>query len=307
MTTEQTAKPKRGLGRGLNALFEDDEAEYPQVDPESPGATGPVPGGRQTLGVDQLQPGLFQPRTLFDDESLDELASSIKQHGLLQPILVRPLKGDTGRFEIIAGERRWRASQKAGLHMVAVIIQEFSDEEALEIGLIENLQREDLNPVDEAMGYKKLIDTYGHTQEDIADSIGKSRSYVANMVRLLNLPDKVLGKLEVGDISMGHARALVSAADPEELLRKILAGGLSVRETEKLAARESGKDKKSKSGSAAPAGKTPDVIALENMLSGDLGMRVTVESKDTQGKVTIEFKNLDQLDELIKKLTAVYA
>ncbi len=295
----QANPKKRGLGRGLNALFEDEEGYTGEPDVEVLEAAGHK---RQSVGIEQLGPSPLQPRKLFEQESLDELAESIKAHGLLQPIIVRKSPGEDEQFEIIAGERRWRASQKAQLHEVPIIVLELSDIEALEIALIENLQREDLNPVDEAMGYQRLLDEYGHTQEQLAETLGKSRSHVANMVRLLNLPDVVLAFLERGDLSTGHARALITAKEPESLAKQIVSQGLSVRQTEKLAAEASGRPQKSASKSKKPA-KDVDTIALEEDVSTALGMRVSIDSKDGQaGKVTIQFKSLDQLDELLKKL-----
>lgn len=294
-----TPKP-RGLGRGLNALFEDEEGTYPQ-----PSEHGQTPGAkRQTIGIDLMRPGAFQPRTLFNEDSLNELAQSIKTHGLLQPIVVRPLNG--GLYEIIAGERRWRASQRAGLHDIPAIIMELTDTEALEIALVENLQREDLNPVDEAMGYKKLMDEFKHTQEQLAEALGKSRSHVANMVRLLALPDVVLAFLERGDLTAGHARALITAEKPEALAKEIVARKLSVRETERLVASTNGRAKKSKSpgGAAAPAGKDVDTLALEREISNIIGMSVSIDSRNGQaGKLFVEFKSLDQLDDLIARLS----
>lgn len=287
----------RGLGRGLNALFEDEESVYPQADAE-----GLTPGRqRMLLGVGQLSPGTVQPRQSFDEEALAELADSIRQHGLLQPILVRPDKSQDDQYEIIAGERRWRAAQKAQLHDVPVVILDLTDVEALEIGLIENLQREDLNPVEEAHGYKKLQEEYGHTQEQIAEALGRSRPHVANMVRLLTLPDKVLKYLEKNEISTGHARALITAKDPEALAREVVAKGLNVRETEALAAEFSGRPQKKTS---KPRGKDADTIALETEMSNTLGMRVTIDTRDGQkGTLKVEFKSLDQLDDLLQRLS----
>lgn len=292
------ANPKnRGLGRGLNALFEDDE-EFTGVGEASAAPSG---SGRANVGIELLQQSQIQPRKLFEEESLLELADSIKSHGLLQPILVR--KSDGGQYEIIAGERRWRAAQKAQLHEVPVIILELTDVEALEIALIENLQREDLNPVDEAMGYQRLMNEYSYTQEQLAESMGKSRPHIANMLRLLNLPDVVLAYLERGDLTAGHARALVTAADPEQLARAVVNSGLSVRQTEKLAAEASGKSTKEKK-STSRHQKDVDTLALEKDLSDHLGMRVAIDSKDgASGKVSISFKSLDQLDEILKKLS----
>lgn len=294
------SNPKnRGLGRGLNALFEDDE-EFSGVGEvvEAPSSNS----GRMVVGIELLQQSKIQPRKIFDDESLNELADSIKTHGVLQPIVVRATDDDG--YEIIAGERRWRASQKAQLHEVPVIVLELTDTEALEIALIENLQREDLNAVDEAMGYQRLMNEYSYTQEQLAESLGKSRSHIANMTRLLNLPDVVLAYLERGELSAGHARALVPAADPEKLARAVVSGGLSVRQTEKLASEASGKSSSKSSKSKAPA-KDVDTLALEKDLSDRLGMRVAIDSKDGKsGKVSISFKSLDQLDEVLKRLSS---
>lgn len=297
-----TISPKsRGLGRGLNALFEDDEEFTPPIDGGASAGSDGSSKGRMLVGIEQLQQSQLQPRKLFEEESLNELAESIKTHGLLQPIIVRKNEGED-TYEIIAGERRWRASQKAQLHEVPVIVLELTDVEALEIALIENLQREDLNAVDEAMGYQRLMNEYQYTQEQLAEQLGKSRSHIANMVRLLNLPDVVLAYLERGDLTAGHARALVPAADPEKLAREVVAKGLSVRQTEVLAAEASGKT--SKAAKSVKPKKDVDTLALEKDLSDNLGMRVSVDSKNGKaGKVSIAFKSLDQLDDLLKRLS----
>lgn len=301
--SEAAMNPKnRGLGRGLNALFEDEEEFGADTVEDFPVVDAPVKAGGTTLGVEQLEPSRFQPRKIFDDESISELAESIKSHGLLQPIVVRE-DTENGIYEIIAGERRWRAAQKAQLHEVPVIIKEMTDLEALEIALIENLQREDLNPVDEAMGFQRLMKDYGYTQEQLAESLGKSRSYVANIVRLLNLPDLVLGYVERGDLTAGHARALVTAENPEELAKFVIEQELSVRETEKLASDNSARPQ-AKSSSSKGSSKDVDTLALEKDLSDQLGMRVSIDSADgKKGKISIEFKSLDQLDEVLKKLS----
>lgn len=298
-----TMDPKnRGLGRGLNALFEDEETGFTPgvaVAPSSEAARG-----RMNVGIDQLQPSKFQPRKLFEEDSLQELASSIKAHGVLQPILVRQHKTEDGQYEIIAGERRWRAAQMAQLHEVPVVIRKLTDVEALEIALIENLQREDLNPVDEAMGYKKLMEEHDYTQEKLAAAMGKSRPHIANMVRLLTLPDVVLAFLERGDLSSGHARALIGTEDPVALAKEIVAGSLSVRQTEELVAQSSDKPQKQKASAAGALAKGADTIALERELENKLGMRVSIDSKSGQkGKVTIEWKSLDQLDEILRKIS----
>lgn len=295
----------RGLGRGLNALFEDEEnTRFDELE-----AKKTLGSGRTVLGVDQMEPGRFQPRKIFDAATIDELADSIKQHGILQPLLVRKNPNNPARYEIIAGERRWRAAQKARLHEVPVIIREMSDQDALEIALIENLQREDLNPVDEAMSYKRLMEDHDYTQEKLAQTLGKSRPYIANMVRLLSLSDVVLGYLERGDLSTGHARALITSDNQDALARQIVEQKLSVRETEKLVSGGGQTDAQTaqttaKSTSSSSYTKDTDTLALENDLSNHLGMRVQIKSKNGKsGTLMIDFKTLDQLDNLLKKLS----
>ena len=303
MSDDEEKKPSsRGLGRGLNALFEDEEGIYPQADME-----GQTPGRkREMVGIGQLQPGKLQPRHVFDEEKIAELADSIKQHGVLQPLLVRRDPHLDDHYEIIGGERRWRAAQKAQLHEVPVLILELDDTQALEIALIENLQREDLNPIDEALGYQKLMEDYGHTQEKLAEAMGKSRSHVANMVRLLKLPASVQEMVADNGLSMGHARALITAKDPASVAKAVLAKGLSVRETEALAADMSDKPKKAggKKAASKKTGKDADTLALEAEVSNALGMNVTIDSKNgKEGSLEIKFKSLDQLDELLHRLS----
>lgn len=301
MSDDEKKPSSRGLGRGLNALFEDEEGIYPQAD-----MAGQTPGRkRDMVGVGQLQPSGLQPRHVFDDEKIAELAESIKQHGVLQPLLVRRDPNLDDHYEIIGGERRWRAAQKAQLHEVPVIILELDDTQALEIALIENLQREDLNPIDEALGYQKLMEDYGHTQEKLAEAMGKSRSHVANMVRLLKLPAAVQEMVADNGLSMGHARALITAKDPVALAKDVLAKGLSVRETEALAADLSDKPKKASSKKVSKkTGKDADTIALEQEVSNAIGMNVSIDSKNGQaGTLAISFKSLDQLDELLHRLS----
>lgn len=301
----------RGLGRGLNALFEDDEegvAASPGAAPVegAPAAEGSAKG-RMMMGIEKIHPGRLQPRQVFDEEALGELAASIRAHGLLQPLLVREDSEKPGMYEIIAGERRWRAAQKAQLHEVPVNVLTLDDAKVLEVGLVENLQREDLNPVEEARGYKKLTEDYGHTQEKLAEILGKSRPHVANMMRLLGLPDKVLGFLEKGEISAGHARALLTSKDALATAKKVISQGLSVRQTEALVAKEAGRPEKKKSGSSASAtAKDADTIALEEELSSFLGMRVTISpTGDGAGTVQVAYKTLDQLDDVVHRLTQV--
>ena len=317
MMAERTHKA-RGLGRGLNALFEDEEEAFAVSDSDgfvsretsASGAAGaPVDkvgsAGRQTVGVELLSAGFAQPRQRFDEDSIAQLAESIKVHGLLQPILVRPHPEKDGEYEIIAGERRWRAAQKAQLHEVPVIIREMEDAQALEIALIENLQREDLNPVDEAQGYRKLLDDYNHTQAQLAEALGKSRSHIANMTRLLTLSKGALGLLERGELSVGHARALITLDHADDIAKKVVAGGLSVRQTEVLVAEVGGKPK-SMSAKKAKKLKDVNIIELENSLANALGLKVSIDpagARGDRGKVMLEYKTLDQLDIILKHLT----
>jgi len=300
-TKDKIDPKKRGLGRGLNALFEDEEGVYPQ-----PGTEGQTPGLKRTMmGIGQMEPGAYQPRRHFTDESIAELAESIATHGVLQPIIVRQKPGFNGVYEIVAGERRWRAAQRAKLHEVPVIIKELGDEQALEIALIENLQREDLNPVEEAQGYKQLMEEFGHTQEQTAKALGKSRSHVANTIRLLTLPRPVVDLIRSGKLSAGHARTIITSSDPEALAKQIIEQGLNVRDAEKLAADTSGRSSGKKKAKTA---KDVDTIALEKEISNALGMKVTIDvKKDSKGirggALKVDFKSLDQLDEILHRLS----
>lgn len=308
-TTEDEAGDEglQGLGRGLNALFDDEETsavidEIEQRIQSEPDDSRP----RHTIGVEQLYPSPFQPRRIFSDDSIAELASSIAQYGVLQPLLVREDPANAGNYEIIAGERRWRAAQKAQLHEVPVILLDISELDAFKIALIENLQREDLDPIDEAMGYQKLLEEYGQTQEDLANAVGKSRPHITNMVRLLNLPSDVQAHLSAGDLTMGHARALITSDNPSTLAKQVISKGLSVRQTEKMAADKKGVEQKTRTRTtSAPKAKSKDAdtIALENDISNALGMQVEIDSTDGKsGKISIEFKSLDQLDEVLHRL-----
>ena len=303
---------KRGLGRGLDALFQDQRKEEESFQPKmkrgeelareaASAAVAPqaVAGPQRRLAVDKLVPGKFQPRRYFEDEALDQLAESIATHGVLQPLLVRPLNNNM--FEIIAGERRWRAAQKAQVHEVPVVIQELGDQDALEIALIENLQREDLTAIEEADGYQRLMDEFGHTQDALARQLGKSRSHVANMLRLLKLPAPVQNLIQIGSISAGHARALVGAKDPGQLADLIISKGLSVRQIESLVQKSA--DGKLKPGRRKSRNeKDVDILALEELTSNKLGMRVTIDSDGGAGKLSIEYSTLDQLDDLLARL-----
>ncbi len=307
-SSDDGASGLQGLGRGLNALFDDEEStsvvaaieEKIQSEPEGNRR-------RQSIPIEQLYPSRFQPRRIFSDDSIDELAGSIAQYGVLQPLLVREDPENPDHFEIIAGERRWRASQRAQLHDVPVILLELDELEAFKIALIENLQREDLNPIDEALGYQRLLEDYDQTQEQLAKAVGKSRPHITNMVRLLGLPSVVQAHLGAGDISMGHARALITSDQPEVLVKQVISKGLSVRQTEKFAAEKKGVAQKKRTKSGAPAkaanAKDADTIALENDISTALGMRVSIDSADGKsGQLSVEFKTLDQLDEVLHRL-----
>lgn len=287
---------KKGLGRGLSALLGDDVRVDAQAGGEGETAAGA--DGPQFLGIELIVANPGQPRRRFDETALQELADSIREKGLLQPILVRPLPSDPGLYEIVAGERRWRAAQKAQLHRVPVIVRPFSDSEALEIAIIENIQRQDLSPVEEARAYQKLIDERGHSHEALAQILGKSRSHVANMLRLLGLPNAVLNQVDEGALSMGHARALITAADPVALARQVVEKCLSVRETERLTTQARGGGGKARAG----ASKDPDIRALENDISQTLGLKVAISHQGKGGQLLIKYGNLDQLDELCQRL-----
>lgn len=300
---------KRGLGRGLGALFEDEEVGYTLS-----AASAPAPATLnklQTLGIDQLRPGKFQPRQNFRNEELDELAASIRSYGLLQPLLVRPdTQAGAESYEIVAGERRWRAAQKAGIHSVPVIIKVLDDFQALEIGLIENLQRTDLGALEEARAFERLMRDFAYTHADVAEHVGKSRSYITNMTRLLTLPPSVQEMLDQDLISTGHARALINADEPHLLGEWVQMRKLSVRELEELIAtrREEAERKAGRGSASGGTGhgkpkKDADMRALEKRLSDALGMRVTLEARGQTGALKINFKTLDQLDTLLDLLS----
>lgn len=286
---------RRGLGRGLSALMAD---VVPQAAPEEAPRRPDL-----RVPIERLEPNPNQPRRDFPEEALAELAASIREKGIIQPLIVRnnPRKSDS--YEIVAGERRWRAAQIAQLHDVPVLLRDFDDGEVLEIAIIENIQRADLNPVEEAMGYRQLMDRFGHTQEKLAEALSKSRSHIANLLRLLNLPAEVQAWLREGKLSAGHARALVTAEDPVALARQVIARGLSVRETEQLAKVAAGGGAARKSAGAGHADKDADTRVLEQDLSANLGMAVLIDHRGHDGgKLTITYRNLDQLDELCQLL-----
>lgn len=285
-------KPSR-LGRGLAALIGDmGTLEGARL------AEGSGSGKR--LPVEFLVANRQNPRRDFDPDQLEELTNSIREKGVMQPILVRPTQ-DPNIFEIIAGERRWRASQKAGLHDVPVIVREVDDKESLELAIIENVQRSDLNPLEEAMGYGQLMEQFSYTQQDLAQVIGKSRSHVANTLRLLRLPEDVRGMLARGELTAGHARTLITAEDPAELARQIVTGGLSVREAEALS--QAGVAARKKPGAAERPEKDADTVALEKRLSDILGLGVAIQHQDNGGRIEIRYKTLEQLDTICLKLT----
>jgi len=280
---------RRGLGRGLSALFADEQEDAAAVERLRP---------TRTLPIEQLRPGKFQPRRNFDPEELKPLVESVREKGVLQPLLVRRVDGEES-YEIIAGERRWRAAQAAKLHEVPVVVREFDDREALEVALVENVQRQDLTPLEEAEGYRRLIDEFGHTQEDLAQAVGKSRSHIANMLRLLSLPDEVKELLETRALSAGHARALIGAENPLALAKQIIEKGLTVRDAETLASEAKGK---ARSGAGAKNGKDADTKALEHDLSQLLGLKVTLDVHGQGGTISIHYRTLEQLDDVLRRL-----
>lgn len=343
----------RGLGRGLAALLGDD-AQMAPTPPATPAAapppvvhedaaTSPRPAGLTTVPIAWLKAGRYQPRTAFDPERISQLADSIKAHGLVQPILVRPLPDAPNRYEIVAGERRWRAAQQAQLHDVPVVVRSLDDREVLEIALIENLQRADLTPIEEARAYRRLLDEFRHTQEQLAETIGKSRSHVANMLRLLDLPVLVQGHLEQGRLDMGHARALVGTPDPVFLADYVIARHLTARQAEQLAhtAKEAGKQGWDGKGlppgwsetlqrpaappadatagradrapservprvpGAAAKAKTAETRNLERSVEAALGLKVSIDvtGPGETTQLTIWAENFDQLDDVVERLT----
>ncbi len=296
------AKPKsdkRGLGRGLSALMADINVETPGSEP----ATLQAARAPDTyIPIEKLHPNPDQPRRDFSRSDLDELAASIREKGIIQPLLVRTDPEITGDYQIVAGERRWRAAQMVNLHEIPVLIRELNDTEVIEVAIIENIQRADLNSVEEALGYRQLMDKFGHTQEKLAEVLGKSRSHIANLLRLLTLPEEILDFIRQGSLTAGHARALVTADNPIELARKIISRGLSVRQAEKLV--KSG-NPKSESRKEIKREKDADTVALELDLSANLKMKVSIDHNagNESGTVSIRYDSLDQLDMLCGILT----
>ncbi len=286
-----TEEGPRRLGRGLAALLGE----------AGDGPDSAERGAQRSVPIEFVRPGPLQPRQNFDEEQLRLLADSIRQNGILQPILVRRRSGQPNSFEIVAGERRWRAAQLARLHEVPVIVREIGDREALELAIVENVQRQDLTPVEEAEGYRRLVEEFRYTQEDLARHVGKSRSHIANTLRLLNLPPEVRGMLDRGALTAGHARALLNAADPRGLAAEVVARGLNVRQTERLAqrARRRGKGQ----GTKARLEKDPDTLALERDLSTMLGLKVAISVHGTGGTLAIHYKTVEQLDDVLQRLS----
>ncbi len=303
--TRVKAAPRRSLGRGLSALLGEAAQDVPvHGEPASQPEAQPSSGQRsiQLIEISRISPHPDQPRRHFDLAALDELAESIATRGIIQPIVVRPAADD--RYQIVAGERRWRAAQKAQLHRIPAIVRDFSESETLEIALVENIQREDLNPIEEAQAYRRLIDQFSHSQDALARIVGKSRSHVANLMRLLELPDDVQMLVMRGHLSMGHGRALIGVPDCSELADEIARKGLSVRETERLVrkARDAARGGAGTSLSVG-AGRDPDLVAMEEHLADLLGLKVGIVHEGGKGALTLHYSSLDQLDMICQRLT----
>ena len=314
----QSPKP-RGLGRGLSALLGDEEvaatvAPAPITPPSTPEPLPDYPTKEAerhfpnrpplTLPIGQLKPGKMQPRTSF--EGIETLVESVKEFGLLQPILVRPLRDSADTYEIIAGERRWRAAQRAQLHDVPVVIRSIGDMDALQLGLIENLQRADLTPIDEALGYRKLMDDFSQTQDDLAKTMGRSRPHVANTLRLLDLPASVQEMIRIGQLSAGQGRAMLGLADPAAMAARAVEEKLSVRDVERLAGAEKKKGKGGQGGKAgAKTTKSGDTQALEKRIEEALGLKADLKLRGVgeQSLLTLEIRDYDQLDTVVERLT----
>ncbi len=289
---------QRGLGRGLSALLGE-----PSVAPQPAQAAevekAPATTGAVEKPIELLVRNPDQPRRVFNEADIEDLANSIREKGVLLPLLVRSAPNQPGHFQIIAGERRWRSAQKAGLHTVPVIVREMDDLEVLEVGIIENVQRADLNPIEEARGYKVLIDRFGRTQDALAQVVGKSRPHIANMLRLLGLPEVIQDHVLQGRLSAGHARALITAADPEGLAADVIANGLSVRQTEALVRKES-------AAAGQPAARktaSADTLSFEQDLQESLGLKVKLVDTGGQGELRLSYKTLEQLEDLKRRLT----
>lgn len=313
---------QRGLGRGLSALISEnynqvaqtsslvEEKEERIISDKSKIAVNSI----NSLLVEQLVAGKYQPRNQFTEQALRELADSIRRNGIMQPIIVRPTE-NSSRYEIIAGERRWRAAKLAGLNHVPVIVREINDKQALELALVENVQRQDLLPLEEANGYQRLIEEFDYTQEELANIVGKSRSHITNLLRLLSLPEEIKTMLDNGEITMGHARTLIGLSNSVEIAGQIVARGLSVRQAEEISRMVQGNPKRSNSRSQAdksragggvtyqlPINKDPDIIALEETLSENLGLKVAIHDRGQSGEIVLSYSSLSQLDEILRRL-----
>jgi ParB family chromosome partitioning protein len=308
---DNKSTPRRKLGKGLGALLGEARREEPvfRLNPHAPkeegGEAAPVASqqdGLANLAVSSIEPHPEQPRRRFDADSLDELAQSIAARGVIQPVIVRPLAG--GRYQLVAGERRWRAAQKAQVHEIPAIIRDLDEREVTALALIENIQREDLNPVEEARAYQRLSEQEAMTQAEIAKLVEKSRSHVANLQRLLQLPDPVLDHVEAGRLDMGHARALIGVEAAVDLAERAVAEGLSVRDVEKLARQKKGGAKRQARSARNPA-EDADIAAVQNHLEEFLGMsvRISTDTDPRSGSVTIRYRTLDQLDLVCQRLT----
>ncbi len=293
------------LGRGLSALLGDAQAAVAV----GSGSAAPGPGGASGNGPRKIplawiQPGIYQPRRRFDEAAIDDLATSIRERGVIQPLIVRPVSGHAELYEIIAGERRWRASQRAGLHELPVIVLELSDREALEIALIENIQRQDLSPLEEAEGYQRLLREFHHTQEALALIVGKSRPHVTNMLRLLNLPEPIKAMLDDKRLTMGHARAIATVPNPVALAEDIVRKGLNVRQAEELAQHAAERAEAASHRPKRHPRVDADTAALKRDLLDRLGLQVRFSGTIPSGKVVITYHTLDQMDDLIRRLKA---
>ncbi len=296
MSDQNAGRRRPGLGRGLSALLEEINVKTDNGD----SANGlPQSGFRgQLIAITRVKPNPDQPRRNFDPDAQAELIDSVQRQGLLQPILVRPLDG--GNFEIVAGERRWRAAQAAQLHEVPVVIRDLEDSEAYEIALVENIQRQDLSPIEEARGYRHLMNEYGHTQEAVSALVGKSRSHIANLVRLLDLPETVRAMVDDGRLGMGHARTLIGTSDPEGFARQIVDQGLSARDAERLTKAVGGKPVTAKARKSAE--RDADLIALETRIRDATGLAARLTYDGEGGQLVVRYSDLDQLDMLVERL-----
>jgi len=294
---------RRGLGRGLSALLGENAVSTVLETAQAPPRSAM---GSQDIPIELLRRNPNQPRKVFAEEDIEELAASIREKGVIQPLLVRPIGGALGEYEIVAGERRWRAAQRAGLREVPAVVRSLADGEVLEIAIIENVQRVDLNPIEEALGYKVLMDQFGRTQDAVAEVVGKSRPHVANALRLLNLPEVVQGYVLQGQLTAGHARAIAASSDPTGLSRQVIDGNLSVRQTEALARKsaldEGRKPRAGSGGAAKTSGKDADTLALEGDLAETLGLIVEIDDRGGRGEVRVKYETLEQLDELVRRL-----